>query len=430
MLLVEGGKRLARCLTVIDTIEMLAALVVPALADWSYVVHCDVSGGPMLITSAHSDVAKLPLLRRLHGCRPDFAAPEGAPRVFRTGEVALYQDITDEQLGVGDSRGWPIVGTRDPSTLQILRELGMKSLLCVPIRGRTGVDAVLMLASATNPRRYDPDDIAMATDLADRAAISLENGRLLLEAREALRARDEFIAVAAHELRTPLTSLMLQLQLLGHAIERDEISRDVLRHGVATAEEHGRVLTTLADRLLEATSLPTYALRVTVEKVELRSLLDEVVARLGRQLERARCTLSMSVPPGIVGQWDRARLAQVFDALLSNALKFGAGRPIEIAATLADDSVAVSVCDHGVGIAREDQARIFERFERAAPMRHFGGLGLGLYMAAKIVSSLGGSIRVESEPGKGACFIVQLPLAAPDRRANSDVMFPSRAGAT
>jgi len=124
---------------------------------------------------------------------------------------------------------------------------------------------------------------------------------------------------------------------------------------------------------------------------------------------RANCPVTVSVPPGVVVKWDRVRIEQVLTNLMSNAMKFGAGNPIEVRAEATDTEVEISVRDHGIGISKDDQERIFGRFERAVPTRHFGGLGLGLYISAQIVRSHQGSFHVESEPGKGACFTVRLP---------------------
>ena len=218
---VEGSKRLSRTMNAHATLETLAAAVVPGLADWSYVVHRGWSGDGMLVAAASGDPHKQPLLRSLQGCTPDADALEGAPRVFRTGEPALYEDIAPEQL-MPDAPGWPVVGTRDPEHLRTLRALGMRSLLCVPIDGRSGVEGVMMLAASVDPHRYAGEDVVLARDLAARAAVSLENGRLLSEALDAVRARDDFLAVAAHELRTPLTSLLLHVQILSRAIAQDK----------------------------------------------------------------------------------------------------------------------------------------------------------------------------------------------------------------
>jgi PAS domain S-box-containing protein len=408
LLLVEGSKRLSRSLNISDTLETLAKLVVPALADWSYVVHMGWDGGPAVVAAAHGDPHKQELLERLRACRPDASAPEGAPRAFRTGAVVSYSDISPEQLSVG-SATWPLVGTRDPEQLHTLRELGMRSLLCVPIRGRTGVDAVIMLVSAADPRRYDADDVVLAQNLADRAAVALENGRLLSEALEAVRARDDFLAVAAHELRSPLTSMLLQVQVLGRAIARERFEAGAARRAVAVAEAQARRLSTLIDGMLDVSRFSRNQLVIHLDDVDLRQLLDELLATLAANLERAGCTVTLNAPGKLVGRWDRGRIEQVLANLLFNAMKFGAGRPIEVDVDATAEAARIAVRDHGIGISAADQARIFERFERAVPTRHFGGLGLGLYTSLQILRAHHGSLRVDSRKGRGARFIIDLP---------------------
>ena len=113
------------------------------------------------------------------------------------------------------------------------------------------------------------------------------------------------------------------------------------------------------------------------------------------------------------GKWDRLRLDQIVTNLLSNAMKYGSGEPIEVAMTGTPEAVRLEVRDHGIGIAPEHQSRIFDRFERAVSGRHYGGLGLGLWIVRQILDALGGSIRVRSAPGEGSTFTVELPRAQP-----------------
>ena len=410
LLLVEGSKRLSRSLSVGDTLETLAAVVVPSLAEWSCVVHKGWNDEPAFATLAHGDPNRQELMRLLRSYRPDPIAPEGASRVFRTGEVSRYDDITPEQLSQG-SPGWPIVGTRDPECLHAMRELGMKSLLCVPIRGKQGVDAVCMLVSASDPRRYTNDDVVLAQDLADRAAVALENGRLLSEALEAVRARDDFLAVAAHELRTPLTAMLLQLNLAGRRLADDRNDLDPARGSVGAAEAQGRRLSTLIDGLLDVSRFTAGRLVIHVEDFDLRGLIDSVVASLATRLQSAGCTVSVDAPKRVLGRWDRTRIGQVLSHVLLNAMKFGAGCPIEVGVDATETSVRVSVRDHGMGISADDRARIFGRFERAVPTQHFGGLGLGLCTSVQILRAHQGTLRVDSQPGQGACFIIELPTS-------------------
>ena len=128
------------------------------------------------------------------------------------------------------------------------------------------------------------------------------------------------------------------------------------------------------------------------------------------QLASAGCQTELEMDEPVVGHWDRSRLEQVLLNLLSNAMKFGMHRPIHVGVRRQETSARIIVRDHGIGIAEKDQARIFNRFERAVSALHFGGLGLGLYLVRWIVTSHGGSVRVESKPNAGATFVVELPL--------------------
>jgi signal transduction histidine kinase len=146
---------------------------------------------------------------------------------------------------------------------------------------------------------------------------------------------------------------------------------------------------------------------------------------MAADFQRAGCSVSVTMPEKVLGRWDRVRTEQVLTNLLSNAMKFGAGRPVEMKVEATNTSVRISLRDHGIGISREDQARIFGRFERAVPTRHFGGLGLGLYISVQILRAQQGSLRVESEPGQGACFIVDLPRNLERSLMTADASPPS-----
>jgi PAS domain S-box-containing protein len=408
LMLVTGSKRLARTMRIEDTLATLAELLVPGLGDWSYVVRRGLDSGPSLVASAHGDPNKRALLRGLHGCTLDPDAPAGAPQVFRTGETATYHDLTPEQLAPGTS-GWTVVGTRDPAHLRVFKELGMSSVMCVPVRGRGGVDAVMVIVSASDPRRFDRDDVILAEDLAVRAAVALENGHLLAEALEAIEARDSFLSVAAHELRTPLTSMLLHIAKLKKAAEAGTLEAAAALRGIRSSETQAQRLSTLVDSLLDVVRLKAGLTTGGSEEIDIAQVVVDTVASMSPDAERAGCALDVTTSGSALGHWDRGRMEQVLRNLLSNALKFGAQRPIEVRVDATGESVRISVRDHGIGIAREDQSRIFHRFERAVSTSNFGGLGLGLYISNQILRAHGGSLRVESEPGKGARFIVELP---------------------
>jgi signal transduction histidine kinase len=175
-------------------------------------------------------------------------------------------------------------------------------------------------------------------------------------------------------------------------------------------------LTGLINNLLDISRITAGRLDLELEPVDLAAVVRDSAARAREEIARASCTVQVEAPGPCMGQWDRMRVEQVVTNLLSNALKYGAGHPIEVSVAGDDGWARLTIRDHGIGIPPEDQARIFERFERAVSDRHYGGLGLGLWIVRQIVDALGGMIEVESESGKGSLFTINLPRAPRKRR--------------
>ena len=242
---------------------------------------------------------------------------------------------------------------------------------------------------------------ALEGEVAERKAIE---ARL----RESLQQRDEFLAIAGHELKTPLTAAQLMMESLLRLAE--EAGSPTLHERVAKATLALKRLGLLIDSLVDVTRLTGAPPRLRREQLDLAALVREVVEGAAPMLRGARCNVELGGDAQVRGRWDRLRLEQIANNLLSNACKYGAGQPIAIRVERAGERARLSVRDHGVGIAREDQARIFERFERARAKPHAWGLGLGLWIAQQAVAAHGGTIYVASEPGHGATFVVELPL--------------------
>jgi PAS domain S-box-containing protein len=229
--------------------------------------------------------------------------------------------------------------------------------------------------------------------------------------QSAVAARDEFLSIASHELRTPLTALQLELQALQKRLGRGEtMTSEQLSHRLETAIRQVNRLGKLVNSLLDISRLTAGRIDLQIAEVDLAEVAREVTARLAEEAARAGCTLSFAAGEGrATGQWDRLRLEQIASNLVSNAIKYGGGRPIEVAVEHDVSRARLRVSDRGIGIAPEDQARIFDRFERAVSERHYGGFGLGLWIVRLIVHALQGGIWVQSRVGEGATFIVELP---------------------
>jgi signal transduction histidine kinase len=254
----------------------------------------------------------------------------------------------------------------------------------------------------------------------------MENARLLVDAREAIAVRDEFLSIAGHELRTPLTALKLRIEMLGEHARHGGPAEKISSHAERAQLEVNR-LSSLVDELLDISRITAGRLVLERSGFSLLEAIREVLARFADEVVQSGCMLALDVAPGVGrvrGNWDRLRLEQVISNLISNALKYGRGKPVSVALRRVGSNVQLSVTDQGIGISAADQARIFERFERAVPSQHFGGFGLGLWICRQLVEAHGGSIQVESEPGRGARFLVELPLDAPRERSGADAPTP------
>ncbi len=378
----------------------LASAVVPGFADWCAI---RTSGGemeePEWIT-AHRDAASAAGISA--SLDAFLAAPEsscGPAAVASSGRAELEEDVAS------DATPSPWRAT--------LEELGAGSAIVVPVRLREDVLGVIVFA--VSDRRFGPDDLAVTEEIGRRAGVAIANCRLYREARLAVAARDEFLTVAAHELRTPVTVLQLKLQQVAlkqqasicgtcdRAVPADYsgASRQILRLGQ------------LIESLLDVSRIASGRAKLEREDLDLCDVAREAVDRLRELASRSRSAVVLRCAEPVRGTWDRLALDRVFVNLLSNALKFGASRPVQVRVGTAGEQAVIEVEDHGIGIAPHDIGRIFAQFERAVSTRHFGGLGLGLYVTRCLVEQQGGSISVASQPGSGSVFTVRLPRAAP-----------------
>jgi signal transduction histidine kinase len=254
--------------------------------------------------------------------------------------------------------------------------------------------------------------VAVATterDITERKYAERERERLLKELGDALQARDEFLSVASHELRNPLGALNLKLDLILKQARNAGEAGEKLAGGIEVALRQSGRLTRLIDELLDVSRITSGRLTLEREEVDLSQLIAEVEDRLRQMVERGGSSVELRVQPGVVGRWDRLRLEQVLVNLLTNAVKYGGRSSIEVSLRADERQATLAVRDGGPGISEAQQQHIFERFVRAAP-RGVGGLGLGLYITRQIVEAHGGRLRVESQPGQGATFFVELPL--------------------
>ena len=278
-----------------------------------------------------------------------------------------------------------------------------------PVR-RDGVvvAACLYVEDMTERRRVEAQrDAGAARERAVRE-------QALRETQEAVRARDEFLSVAAHELRTPLTSMRLHLQLLQRQVGTAQPALSAqLAPRTQVLERQLSRLGSLVNTLLDVSRAAAGKLSLEPRELDLAQLVRQMADAFAEEFNRAGSTLTLHVGGPLLGSWDPLRVEQVLVNLLSNAAKYGAGRPVEVSLVSEGPTAVLAVKDQGIGISEDGMARLFGKFERAVSERHYGGLGLGLYITRQIVEAMGGSITVRSAQGQGSIFLLRLPTQPP-----------------
>lgn len=407
--LAEASTVLSTTLDYETTLQNIAQLAVPMLADWCFVDLFESDGSFRRLAVAHADPALAPLARRFQRqYAPVHHLEFGVSSVAGSGQAELYNDIPEAAL---------TALARDGEHLAALQEMQPRSYMGVPLQARGHALGAISFAITTSNRRYGPDDLLLAEELSRRAALAVDNARLYREAQEAIQAREEFLSIASHELKTPLTAIQLQVDsLLLYADDGRlvKLAPAQSRRKIETLARQITRLTKLVNELLDISRIINGRIVLEYEPGELGSLVRDTIARFGDELALGGCTLELYEHGPIHGRFDRLRTDQIVTNLLSNAIKYGPGKPIEMHITADAATAQIVVTDHGIGIAPEHQERIFARFERAVSTRNYGGLGLGLYIVRQVLDALGGTISVRSELGVGATFTVTLPRTPPD----------------
>ena len=405
----EASTLLSSSLDHVSICQRLAALVVPSFADWCGVDILD-EGELASLAIAHVDPAKVEVAREMRRrYPPDPASDRGPHAVMRTGRAELVNEISDEMV---------IRGARSQEHLSFIRDLGLRSALMVPLVAGGRPIGVLNLVWAESGRHYGPEDLEMMQELGRRAGLAIENARLYDEARSAVKLRDEFLSIASHELKTPLTSLRLKVDAILRSTARaatEPIDVQKLSARALAVDKQLDRLTELVDALLDVSRAAAGRLQLKLEPVDLTAVVFATAERFKDDLATAGCSLSVIVtdPSGhkgpIVGRWDRLRLDEVITNFLTNAIKYGSGKPVQVRVAATDVAVTIEVEDHGIGISPGDQERLFKRFARVASPEHYGGFGLGLWIVKVLVEAMGGHVSVRSTVGRGSVFVAELP---------------------
>jgi PAS domain S-box-containing protein len=411
-ILAEVTSTLAGSLDLEATLARVASLLVPRFADWCAVeLKKAEGGGTEQLAVAHVDPKKVAYaeeLRRKYP--PDPAAPSGVPNVLRTGKAEHYPDIPDELL---------VEGAKDAEHLRISRELALRSAIIVPLTARGKTFGALTMVYAESGRRYTETDVAFAQQLADRAALAVDNARLFSQERAAremadtaTRLKDEFLATLSHELRTPLTAVLGWSRMLSDGTLDDAKKTRAL----ATIDRNAVAMAQLVDDLLDVSRIISGKLRIDSVPTALAPIVDSAIESVKPAAQAKAIVIKTNLEDASPVMGDARRLQQVIWNLLSNAVKFTPrGGRVEVTVARKDSTLELCVVDTGKGIAESFLPFVFDRFRQqdASFTRSAGGLGLGLAITRHLVELHGGTIEAESEgKDRGAKFVIRLPIAA------------------
>lgn len=406
--LAEAGEILNRSLDYEETLRAISTLVVPRFADWCFVDLVEADGGIRRIAVAHpgqpEDEALATRLRRTYAPKGTIY---GVSATFARGETTIMNDVSDDVLKAV---------ARDEDHRNALLSLGIRCFVSVPLTHRGTTFGVISFLRTGSRTCFEANDVAMAEELARRAALAVDNARLYRNAQEANRAKDEFLANLSHELRTPMTAILGW----AHLLQIGDLEPDQVAVGLQTIRQSGEAQAKLIDDLLDVSRIVTGKLHLNPVAVDLAAILQNAVAAIRPAAEAKRHHLEVDFHTGaatVLG--DASRLQQVFWNLLSNAVKFTPpGGVVRLCLEETGVNLVVTVEDSGEGIGEEFLPLVFERFRQVATdVRGRTGLGLGLAIAKELVELHGGSITASSAgAGSGSTFTVSLPRHHDDRK--------------
>jgi PAS domain S-box-containing protein len=406
--LIEASRVLASTLDGDQALTELTRIVVPTLADWCVVDVIDEADPEHLrrVSVAHADRAKAERVRQMSERTPiSLEALSGPGHVARTGEAELVPLVSTERL---DRE------VTDNQQRRTMEEMGPVSYVSVPIEARDRMLGVLTLVSAESRRRYGDEELALAQEIARRAAMAVDNARLYETALVASRAKSDFLAVMSHELRTPLNAIIGYAELLLMGVPSAIPSQT---HGhvqrIRTASRH---LLEIVEEILTFSRMEAGREAVVRGPADAAALVRDAVALIEPMAREKGLEFLARVPNhAIAMETDPGKVRQILLNLLSNAVKFTEQGHVEITLTERDGAVAFIVEDTGIGISPGNAERVFEPFWQVqqSATRQVGGTGLGLSVARRLSRLLGGDITFESSAGSGSRFTVTLPLRAP-----------------
>ncbi|HEY3119653.1 MAG TPA: response regulator, partial [Vicinamibacteria bacterium] len=425
--LANASNALAASLDYRTTLARVARLAVPTMADWCFVDILEEEGVIRRLAVAHADPSKAAMAEEVksHTAPAIWHGPQGD--VLRTGRAILVADVPHvlEEF------------VQNPEHARMIRDLGARSAMVAPLVSRGRTLGTMTFISAESGRRFTISELALAEELARRAAIAVENAWLYKESQDARRgaeaanrAKDEFLATLSHELRTPLSPILGWTVML----RSGSLDPATAARALEVIERNVRAQTQLIEDLLDVSRIITGKMRIEARQIDIAAVVEAGMDAVRPSAEAKRIRLELSRDPAVGAMiGDPDRLQQVVWNLLANAVKF---TPPDGQVTIdlkgAGPEVEIRVKDTGKGVSPEFLPYVFDRFRQAdsSSTRTHGGLGLGLAIVRHLVELHGGSVHAESAgPDQGATFMVRLPTRPPDPRAHAEAPLAAAAAA-
>ncbi len=404
----DAGRVVNASLDVRATLEGVGQMAVPALADWA-IVFIERPDGALQRASVNGPPGSEPLVTALRARGPSARLKEtNVWRRLAQGERLLFADVTDDVLRAM---------AEDEEHLSLLTRLRPVAIMLVPLQAHGQVFGAISFISTTAGRTFSNEDLAMAEEVAGRAAVALSNAQLYEQAQQANRIKDEFLATVSHELRTPLHAILGWSRLLRGA----SLSEDASVRALESIERNANAQAQLVGDILDVSRIVTGKLKLDVRPVVLTSIVEAALDSVRPSAHGKGIELEARVTdPRLVLIADADRLQQIVWNLVSNAIKFTPpGGRVEVETRRAGDEAEIRVSDTGIGIDPAFLPHVFDRFRQAdsSTTRVHGGLGLGLAIVRHLAELHGGRAIAESQgPGRGATFRVLLPALAPARQ--------------
>ena len=385
-------------------LNQLSDAVIPYLADGCIIDVVDGESFKRLITK-HIDPEIEELMNEMIKKYPlKSGAPLPSMRAIETGQSQFYREADTSVIASS---------TYNEDHMNMVLKIGSRSHMTFPLQVRGKVmGAINFIVTKKDRSLFDDIDFELGKNIARHTSLVIDNARLFKDAKSAVELRDDFISMASHELRTPMTSINLQIDVLRSLVDsiesQPEITSIMYKFLESTRNQLNR-LTRLVDDMLDISRISTGKLKLAFRTTNIKLIIEDVLARFEEQTKASNIEVKFFCDTDIFCLADGERLDQVITNFMTNAIRYGKKKPIHVYLLENESTITIKVQDFGRGVMKEDQERIFNRFERAHTSEDVSGLGLGLYINKQIVDEHNGNISIESEPGKGATFIVELP---------------------